>query len=478
MDPSPELDRLPSLSSLPFSLSPGITIPSEHSAYVGFKHRLWVTWYLKRSLKGTVGRSWAQDWWWEDEDEHHLEGFARSKFTPMTMTGSGLDWAGACSAFEAHRSQSTTFVNPSKLDDLIGAWGSFLSDSLSSWFEACQSCGISRFLKIWLETMREVYPLEDLQWIPWEHHCGCFTRQVQFLYRIPLFTPLDRALRSLPLGAPRVNLAKTSPIPRALYRLVVPTWPLTLWMAFRASNDINVPKFLNILQDSVHRDVILNDSDDYVSASWEIWTDYAVEMDLRIWAQIRNMVCKRPRRAFHRDARVAVACLIFSPSPESVFSRPVLQELGISDYPFDTVTLVVSKHYEPRSNSAQFASKEFWTNQNLENWIETRHLDFCHAVWQTSYLGVSERLSIILKTLKDQIWAPQKNLLFHIYCLTSRTVSNSSSDVLEKLLEALTNPIKESDVIHFLANYSSNFDAIFTVLKKSVEVRFKGLLQS
>ncbi|KAJ7779272.1 hypothetical protein B0H16DRAFT_810065 [Mycena metata] len=410
----PQLNRISSPPPFQFNLTPDpITIPSEYSAYVGFKHRLWVTWHLRRYLGAgwSLGQEKLDLWLWEDEDEQYLEGFALSRSGLTAITA--RDWASACSAFEVHLSQSTTFVNPlahltcqnrlrfivwlnltkyGKLSELIGTWGNFLS--LPFLVEVCQRCKISRFLENWLETMREVYPLEDLQLIPWECPCECFAE----------------LLRSLLLGAqaPRVNLPKTSPIFRALYRLVAPTWPLTLWMAFRASNNIHIPKFLDILQDPVHRDVILNDSDEHDPfLHWETWADYAVEIDLTTWLQIRNTVCKRARCAFHRDVRVAAACLIFSPSPESAFSQLVLEKLGISVYPFDIVTLVVSKHYEPRSNYAQFASKEFWTSQNLENWIETRRLDFCHAVWQTSHLGVLERLSIILNTLQNQAWAPQ-----------------------------------------------------------------------
>ncbi|KAJ7768222.1 hypothetical protein B0H16DRAFT_310448 [Mycena metata] len=413
MDPSPQFRHLPSLPD-------PIIIPYEHSAYAGFKNRLWCTWYLKQTLKGTVDRSWAQEWWWEDEDEQYLEGFALSRSTATQLRGmmTAWEWADACSAFEAHRSQSTTFVNPlthltcqsrlrfivwlnltttSKIHDSIGAWGRFLS--LPYRKEFCPHCGILGFLKTWLETVREVYPLEDLQLIMWEYQCGCFAE----------------ALRSLPLGvqAPRVNLAKTSSILQAFYRLVVPTWPVALWMAFRASNDIDVPIFLDILQDPVHQDLVFNHEDDDF-AHWENWADYAVEIDLRTWLQIRNTVCKRARRAFPYDVRVTAACLIFSPSPESVFSQPVLEKLGISDYPFD----IISKDYKPNSDHAQFASKEFWTS--LENWIRTRQLDFCHAVWQTSNLGVLERLSVISNTLAS--WAPQKDLLFYVYCLTARNI--------------------------------------------------------
>ncbi|KAJ7040669.1 hypothetical protein C8F04DRAFT_224402 [Mycena alexandri] len=260
--------------------------------------------------------------------------------------------------------------------------------------------------------MREVHPLEDLQLILWEFQCGCFAE----------------ALRSLPFGveAPRMNLAKTSPILQALYRLVVPGWPLTLWMAFRASNDIDVPKFLDILQDPVHRDVVQNDKND-IFVSWETWTDYAVEIDLSTWLQIRNTAWKRGQRAFDYIVRVTAACLIFSPAPDSlVFSETVLHYLGISEFPFNTIALIVSRDYKPKSNSAQFASKEFWTRRNLENWIATCRLDFCHAVWQTSKVNVLERLTVINDTL---IWTPMsQNLLFYIYCLTSKTVSGRSDE--------------------------------------------------
>ncbi|KAJ7041068.1 hypothetical protein C8F04DRAFT_188278 [Mycena alexandri] len=468
---NPQFDRLPSFSSLPFNLPPDIVeIPETYSAYARFKHRLWFTSFLE--LERFIAGGSEDLWLWEDEDEQYLQGSVFSRSPPPSRIMTASDWANACSAFEAHRSQSTTFVNPlahltplnrlrfivwlklrnsGKLGQWIWAWASFLS--LPNMGEICQICKISGFLKIWLETMREVYPLEDLQLILWEYQCGCFAE----------------VLRSLPFGveAPRMNLAKTSPILQALYRLVVPGWPLTLWMAFRASNDIDVPKFLDILQDPVHRDVILNDEDFFYG---EIWADYAVEIDLSTWLQIRNTAWKGGQRAFDYNVRVAAACLIFSPAPDSlVFSETVLRRLGISEFPFDTIALIVSRDYKPKSNSAQFASKEFWTSQNLENWIATRRLDFCHAVWQTSNLSVLERLTVINDTLT---WTPmpQKNLLFYIYRhgLRSKTVS-SSSEESNKFLEFLSNQTKEPDDIPFLAGYSSNFDTMFMMLKELAE---------
>jgi hypothetical protein len=178
-----------------------VQIPDAYSRYTDFKYRLWFTYYIwytlyegEYSLPSFVAACVANDlWFWEEEDEECIEEFAMAlPSESFAESVKSMDWDKACQALETR--QSRTMVTPLAhvtsqirlrfmawlilvgplrkdirveghdihIDDLIFNWAKSLNlhDRAA---ETCDICQVSRLFPIWIETMIQVYSLDDLR---------------------------------------------------------------------------------------------------------------------------------------------------------------------------------------------------------------------------------------------------------------------------------------------------------------------------
>ncbi|KAF8150270.1 hypothetical protein K438DRAFT_441806 [Mycena galopus ATCC 62051] len=200
------------------------------------KYRLLFTWHLLScrlvddgNEAANAHRFWScvsgtdpnEDlWFWEDEDEEYIQTFTNGWDLSVWM--SEVEWADACRALEARQLQHSHPRTPSPvshltpqtrlgfiawlivgnvhlkerafpwvgLNDLIKYWQQlpifvdsifdYSFDFSFGWTVTtvttildCHHCGVS-FMNVWLETMLQVYSIDDLQSIPWYQQCTCF----------------------------------------------------------------------------------------------------------------------------------------------------------------------------------------------------------------------------------------------------------------------------------------------------------------
>ncbi|KAJ7883464.1 hypothetical protein B0H14DRAFT_1428456 [Mycena olivaceomarginata] len=216
--------RSPSVSSFLPSSSPNesrsfspyapwdpVRIPDAYSHYSKFKYRLWFicrTWYTIGSdslpwFSLVSGENANGDLWlWEDEDEEGIREFAIGN-EPLYICEE--DWDDAVLALEMRFSRITVAANPvahlpSQARLRFMAWllvvvafrECRISESpisttilIRDWAEAtglpltggtCNMCGVSGVLPVWIETMLEIYPRDDLRSLPWHYKCNCLHR--------------------------------------------------------------------------------------------------------------------------------------------------------------------------------------------------------------------------------------------------------------------------------------------------------------
>jgi hypothetical protein len=137
------------------------------------------------------------------------------------------------------------------------------------------------------------------------------------------------------------------------------------------------------------------------------WHQYMVEIDLATWVQIRHMTLIPPMdnphpRMSDRMSRIA-ALFIRWPSSPIAFLQSVVAPLDIIFDPslFAVISRVVDGNHKEWSTPADFEAEDFWTTQNLEDWLSARSEILCRAAWQTS-LTILERvqaMDLVLNTL-------------------------------------------------------------------------------
>jgi hypothetical protein len=183
-----------------------------------FKYRVWLTWHLMTMLiPGTAEavarireKFWMDMvsrmdpnrdlWFWENEDEEYIKVFTEDHLLQVTLEMPVVDWVKACRALDARQPEFQLTANPLShltpptrllfiawlivaersqmhLHHIIAYWGISLAISTAdSTVERCNICGVSQLLKGWMETMLEVYLLDDLRSFPWYVQCDCFER--------------------------------------------------------------------------------------------------------------------------------------------------------------------------------------------------------------------------------------------------------------------------------------------------------------
>ncbi|KAJ7913572.1 hypothetical protein B0H13DRAFT_2271140, partial [Mycena leptocephala] len=243
-----------------------VRIPDTLSAFVTFKYRVWFTWYMMQIFLPETGESVSQRreefwlaavsganenfdlWFWEDDDEGYIKRFIVDHRLNLYLEMSMVDWVNACRALDGRRRPSDSVLsqltpstrlrfiawlivaevgrkqhlrrngNIGELHDLIAWWGMSIAYLE---VERCEICGVSHLLKIWLETMLEVYLFDDLRSIPWRPECSCFDSELATVVHAGQNWRTD------------LHPERDSTALRVLFELVVSPWPLILWVAFR-----------------------------------------------------------------------------------------------------------------------------------------------------------------------------------------------------------------------------------------------------
>ncbi|KAF8174671.1 hypothetical protein K438DRAFT_114731 [Mycena galopus ATCC 62051] len=410
------------------------------------KYRLWFTWHILRmSLFHLVPAEAARRrevfwscvsgtdpnedlWLWEDEDEEYIQAFTNGWNLSLGM--SEVQWADGRRALEARQLQHSHPRTPSPvshltpqtrlrfiawlivanvhlkergftwmnigLDDLIEPW--YFSLGLLTRTPECHHCRrrVSS-INVWLETMLQVYSINDLQSIPWDQECTCF--------------PDALAAHSEQRPALKIRLERDSPIFRVIFEFVVTPWPLILWVAFRTlTKDQPYPleTFLDILRGPDHN-LFTWDLDDHAHLFTILynnslglyprdWNQYMVEIDFKTWMEIRNTTKTAGRLRFGSSEvdlqiRISAASLLFSNAlsiPQNIYAS---LNVAVYQFPFTVIAQVVNPAYQKHSASNNFESEEFWTSPNLEKWLSAHGQDLCHSIWQTcSHMTALEKL--------------------------------------------------------------------------------------
>ncbi|KAJ7828709.1 hypothetical protein B0H13DRAFT_2373054 [Mycena leptocephala] len=296
------------------------------------------------------------------------------------------------------------------IDSLILDWARLLNLHDED-TKTCDICGVSHLSPVWIETMSQVYSLDDLRSIPWYDNCNCF----------------DSFLAASAHSGEHRPLRKDSAVLCVLYELVVPLWPLILWVAFRTMmndqtdvlqifldslNTISLDQNLFIWDDNDDADlglVVMKDTD-LLGLYPQDWNQYMVEIDLETWVQITRMTWiareDNPHPRFTDDlmSRITTLFIRWPSSPTAFFQNIVAPlDLSFDQFLFAFMVHVVDENYKERSTPADFKSEEFWTTQNLEDWLSARSEILCCAAWQTSS-SILERVQakdLILHTLSQ-----------------------------------------------------------------------------
>ncbi|KAJ7472387.1 hypothetical protein B0H11DRAFT_1352968 [Mycena galericulata] len=190
------------------------------AGYENFKYRVWFIRYVIETVEITITSLRQQLWWramvegtdvngdlwlWAEGDSD--EAYIKSRFEKIypTLGFDAIDWANACRALgvrhartasPAARSSSLAHLTAETRLRIIGWFiitavidkGEDIESLITKWAsvthivtsnrtgEGCQFCGISHLLPIWVDTMLEVYLLEDLWSFSGRNYCQCLQR--------------------------------------------------------------------------------------------------------------------------------------------------------------------------------------------------------------------------------------------------------------------------------------------------------------
>ncbi|KAJ7883532.1 kinase-like domain-containing protein [Mycena olivaceomarginata] len=389
-------------------------------------HNMWVRWeWTRRSLVV------------EEEDEEGIREFAISNEPLSISVMSEEGWNNAFHALEARFSRTTVAANlaahlPSQARLRFMAWllvvalrdyGVFewpisRQDTtmilIRDWAEAtglpltggtCNMCGVSGVLPVWIETMLEIYPRDDLRSLPWHYKCNCLHSQL-----------MATADTYLGRGVPETPPGRNSPVFHVLYELVVPAWPLFLWVVYRTGANDRA-EYLTTFMDILHgpdQDLFTWDEVDdsnfleflgalankhQLTLYPQDWIKFMVEIPLKTWLQINNMT-RINSRAFgwNIDTPCRVTAVLLKYLPMPMTREKVLTTLGIEleDYgiPFDTMARAVYRDHENWSALANFNLEQFWTSASLKDWLSACDEALCHGVWHTP-IPLLERVQLM-----------------------------------------------------------------------------------
>ncbi|KAJ7088699.1 hypothetical protein C8R44DRAFT_443990 [Mycena epipterygia] len=465
---------------------------SDDWADANFKHRVWLTWFLmdmraapwRRSLWSKVIEDAEDLWLWEDGDEEYIRALRSHLGGQFRLPEE--DWCSACAALDVRITTPRTPAREAlthlsvlnrvrmvgwlivagpmrqhQLQDedhrfqnlamLIAVWGRVFH-SHSSDSEVCTRCGVSHILPIWVETMLEVYSLDDLRSIPWPYGCQCLESQFAA-------TSEQHIKLKIPLGTDSVAL-------HVLCELVVSPWSLILWVAFRNIRREPDPLqgFLEILRDDSsagRAEVFVWDDEDDLYLSKQLnwnssttryphsWQQHMVEIDLKDWQLIQNLTwtTSRSRRGFNvaYDLNIRLAALFLTYSSPSTFIAPdiilVPFKFSSDDSIFTSMARVINGNQRNDTTLVNFDSADFWNSSKLEGWLMECSKEFCLPVWPdtpSSERSVLERVDFMYLVLTR---LPQ-NLVIYTHAIMRRSdqwslwvesASWTPMDILEQL---------------------------------------------
>ncbi|KAF7377549.1 Protein kinase domain-containing protein [Mycena sanguinolenta] len=384
------------------------------------KYRVWFTgfvWYMAGEGATPIWETIFSDasvfWLWQDEDEEHIKEFVQtlpaSHRIPLVSTDGALRTLKAVSISRAmvapnllaHLTPPTRlrviawlmvaglFRKNRKFKDegfpsiavLIHDWAkstALFSNSAEA-AKACNICSVSHLLPVWIETLSQIYSLENLKSLPWSG-CDC----------------LNSHLSAHP-GQRRAILEKNSLVLHMLYELVVPPWVLIHWVTFRTvvtvadeQVDLLAPFLEMIRGSSTDQDLFAWDEDENLRLwRWlqagditrptlypQDWNGYMVEIPFSTWLEISTLT------------KTAVRPLCYGSDYTTLTFRKILAPLRISfeHSPLNFMTCVVDPGHdlEERSKRNNLDSIEFWSSTNLEKWLMKCRENLCRSFWNSS----------------------------------------------------------------------------------------------
>ncbi|KAJ7883529.1 hypothetical protein B0H14DRAFT_2702100 [Mycena olivaceomarginata] len=326
--------------------------------------------------------------------------------------------------------------------------------------------------------MLEVYSPDDLRLLSWDHKCNCLHSQLT-----------ATADTYLGCGAPETSLGRNSPVFHVLYELVVPAWPLFLWVVYRTGTNDQaeyLTTFMDILR-GPDQDLFTGDEVDGsnfleflgvlankhgLTLYPQDWIKFMVEIPLKTWLQIDNMI-RIDSRVFGWDTdddtlfRVTAVLLKYLSTPMT--RERILTTLGIKleDYgiPFDTMARAVDRDHQNWSALTNFDLEEFWTSASLKDWLSACDEALCYGVWHTP-MPLLERVQLMVQA--NNILPC--NLATYTYSLTQQQSPNHGFRGYKafKQLEHLGPSF--ADYLGVLQNYRDDIQILVHEVKKSIEV--------
>ncbi|KAF7333365.1 Protein kinase domain-containing protein [Mycena venus] len=484
-----------------------------------FKYRVWFTWRLIKFSSwniaghGDVGNvAWigreaefwrsvcradpAEDiWLWEDEDEEYIKTLIEDHLSDE-LEVSAVERSTACLALKArdrqrpHRRISSP-VSPltpevrlrfmawlvivavypkevrfqrASLHTLLQSWGYIIAGS--QLMNGCGICRVSVHLNLWVDTMLHVYSVNHLQWISWDYPCSCFHDRL---------AAHSREIRAREMRLERILPRDSAPL-RVLMELVVPPWPLILWVVFRTvatDRTQSVEAFLGILH-GPNRDLF---AWDYANQSDHLflvllnpsqiglypthWMCYMAEIDLKTWMEIRNTIWTNRQLCFNPGdlpIRLAAASLLFSNTMSPPQNIPAALHVALDQFPFTVMADIVHGKRPEFPSSRDVDSKEFWTAWNLEGWLRWKGQFLCESVWKsTSHMTTLERIQFMHLLLSD---VRGNYLPMQTYWCSLKQSGHQDGNFHD-----VQASLKNRGFLKSLIDYRSEFASLFTVLK-------------
>ncbi|KAF7337084.1 Protein kinase domain-containing protein [Mycena venus] len=454
-------------------------------------------------------------WFWEHEDERCIEEFIADRHFPLVLQMPVIEWEHALRALEARqrcppanrlsqlaprtrllffawlvstelRQKPASISDGRGVDSLIKWWALSLDhpttvydyvtsngshctplhaadNPLRSAFTAtiqrskCAICGTSHLLKEWMDTMLQVHAVDDLRAVRWCCKCTCFNDE------------LDAHL-----GYSTIHPETNSVIQRTLSSVIVPPWPLILWVTFRRmANECSHPldTFFQILRGHDQELFVWDDTDDIVlyraltrgspfSLYCQDWNELLADIDFETWHQIsdKTFLIQRPR-PWLDDLRIRLAVVVLKFSSMSTASQGILNPARFPHFPFLSITTLHAVHKKHRIPD-NIDRKEFWTASNLKTWLLARGEQLCHMIWHTSRITILERLQYMRLVLTGAL---EDFLPMYTYSLILQ--HDYTGDMLRELWD-FTEPIpKHRGFLESLRNYRIDLDSQFALLK-------------
>jgi hypothetical protein len=232
------------------------------------------------------------------------------------------------------------------------------------------------------------------------------------LHEIHWFSRLATIVPAGQNWATKIHLGRDSTALRVLFELVVPPWPLIVWVVFRTmvpDRTDPLETFLDFLR-GPNRDLFAWDDVDAAVLYRALvkhselglfprdWNQYMVEIDFGTWRQITTMTrtVDRPRRQ-PENLWIRLAAVSVEFSATLSIPRNILAPFNLSpkQFPLASITHVVHENYKTQCALGTFESKEFWAASNVRRWLSGRRQDLCHAIWLSSHLSVLERVQFM-----------------------------------------------------------------------------------